>query len=160
LIYWLAMQMRGVRFWVSVSLLLTFMLSVMAYWVTGEEHRLIRGSPFDANTQAAVFMFVAREMKVTPDTAKHPMPKVVVAEKMSNEDFASAIGFDSGERRMNCYDRKTNTIILLEDSRGHNLAHEFVHYIQIRYRRDDGMHDSAEVEAVQHQHAFRKRFKQ
>jgi hypothetical protein len=114
-----------------------------------------------------ILAFVAAAMNVQVDPAE-PLPLVHLASTTTLARFREAIAPQWGFRPhviVNAYAEATNEIYLddappyyrrthrtLDDS----LAHELVHYLQVRYRRLDLTDESCEVEAVTIQTAYRE----
>lgn len=108
---------------------------------------------------------VARQMNVTlrPDV---PLPKIFLESNTPLRQFQQAIAPQWKFRPhvfANAYAAERNEIYLSDDARYYkkrnrtlddSLAHEFVHYIQVRYRNDDLADDSCESEAIAQQLSF------
>lgn len=108
---------------------------------------------------------VARQMNVTlrPDV---PLPKIFLESNTPLRQFQEAISPQWKFRPhvfANAYAAERNEIYLSDDARYYkkrnrtlddSLAHEFVHYIQVRYRNDDLADESCEMEAIAQQLAF------
>ncbi len=108
---------------------------------------------------------VARQMNVTlrPDV---PLPKIFLESNTPLRQFQQAIAPQWKFRPhvfANAYAVERNEIYLSDDPRYYkkrnrtlddSLAHEFVHYIQLRYRNDDLADESCEMEAIAQQLAF------
>ncbi len=108
---------------------------------------------------------VARQMNITlrPDV---PLPKIFLESKTPLRQFQQAIAPQWRFRPhviANAYAIERNEIYLSDDARYYkkrnrtlddSLAHEFVHYLQVRYRNDDLADDSCEMEAIAQQLSF------
>ncbi len=108
---------------------------------------------------------VARQMNVTlrPDV---PLPKIFLESNTPLRQFQQAIAPQWKFRPQvfaNAYAAERNEIYLSDDARYYkkrnrtlddSLAHEFVHYIQVRYRNDDLADESCETEAISQQLSF------
>ena len=108
---------------------------------------------------------VARQMNVTlrPDV---PLPKIFLESSTPLRQFQQAIAPQWRFRPhvfANAYAVERNEIYLSDDARYYrkrnrtlddSLAHEFVHYIQVRYREDDLADESCETEAISQQLSF------
>jgi len=108
---------------------------------------------------------VARQMNVTlrPDV---PLPKIFLESNTPLRQFQQAIAPQWKFRPQvfaNAYAVERNEIYLSDDARYYkkrnrtlddSLAHEFVHYIQLRYRNDDLSEEWCETEAIAQQLSF------
>jgi len=108
---------------------------------------------------------VARQMNVTlrPDV---PLPKIFLESSTPLRQFQQAIASQWKFRPhvfANAYAAERNEIYLSDDARYYkkrnrtlddSLAHEFVHYIQLRYRNDDLSEEWCETEAIAQQLSF------
>ena len=108
---------------------------------------------------------VARQMNVT---LRHdvPFPKIFLENETPLRQFQQAIAPQWKFRPhvfANAYAAERNEIYLSDDARYYkkrnrtlddSLAHEFVHYIQVRYRNDDLADESCETEAIAQQLSF------
>ena len=108
---------------------------------------------------------VARQMNVTlrPDV---PLPKIFLESNTPLRRFQEAIAPQWRFRPpvfANAYVMATNEIYLSDDASYYkrrnrtlddSLAHEFVHYIQVRYRHEDLADDGCEMEAITVQLSF------
>ena len=108
---------------------------------------------------------VARQMNVTlrPDV---PLPIIFLESNTPLRQFQQAIAPQWKFRPhvfANAYAVERNEIYLSDDPRYYrkrnrtlddSLAHEFVHYIQVRYRNDSLADDDCEMEAITVQLAF------
>lgn len=116
-------------------------------------------SPFDLEVQKQTLAQVAEEMMVTLDPENIPLPVIVRAESVSDEDFNKMIGFDTEGKRTNFF-LPPRTILLTQKSEAHNLAHELVHYLQYNYKGlRDGSTDQVEDQAVSIQNWFKEKNK-
>ena len=87
-----------------------------------------------------------------------PMPKVVVNASISLAELPDYLGFELDTNKLNYYSYRKNTILLSEDAKIHNLAHEMTHYFQFHYRLKGNIHNMCtdpEPEAVRIQRDFR-----
>ena len=108
---------------------------------------------------------VARQMNVTL-RADVPVPKIFLESNTPLRQFQRAIAPQWKFRPhvfANAYAAERNEIYLSDDARYYkkrnrtlddSLAHEFVHYIQVRYRNDNLADDSCEMEAIAQQLSF------
>ncbi|MCP4369720.1 MAG: hypothetical protein GY797_16645, partial [Deltaproteobacteria bacterium] len=62
------------------------------------------------------------------------LPAVIENTTIPVEKIAEYIGFDIGSNLIHYFSYLKNTILLSEDSKIHNLAHEMAHYFQFYYR--------------------------
>ncbi len=95
-----------------------------------------------------------------------PLPKIFLESNTPLRQFQQAIAPQWKFRPhvfANAYAVERNEIYLSDDPRYYkkrnrtlddSLAHEFVHYIQVRYRNDDLADESCEMEAIAQQLAF------
>jgi hypothetical protein len=111
---------------------------------------------------------VASDMNVSlrPDV---PVPEVLLESTTPLQRFQDAISAQWGFRPhvyANAYAISTNEIYLMDDASYYarrkrtlddSLAHEFAHYIQVRYLNADLSDPSYEIDAVALQDAFRER---
>lgn len=109
-----------------------------------------RGDPYDAGTEE-VFHAVARIMGVTLRD-EVPRPRILVGAEVDPATFARLAGFDTGGKIFSAYFPEPNLIVLHEWKR-HTLAHEFVHYFQVKYQGYDPLaegdtRDTSEREAT------------
>jgi hypothetical protein len=61
------------------------------------------------------------------------LPAVIVNTTIPVEKIAEYIGFDIGSNLVHYFSYLKNTILLSEDAKIHNLAHEMAHYFQFNY---------------------------
>ena len=114
-------------------------------------------SPYNKAIQIDTLLkvLVLMGQKYDPRT---PWPEIRNANNVSQEEYNRAIGFDTQGRFCPLYDYINNVIYLLEDSQVHTLAHEYAHYVQVRYEEADleiGPLDTYEIEAITIQNYFR-----
>jgi hypothetical protein len=122
--------------------------------------------PYDCVLKAVLF-----RMKQEYDPAK-PLPDIRFASEVPVEEFDAAMepqwGFKPG-RVTNAYAPHVGTIFLSDNAEYYSkfgraiddsLAHEFVHYVQVRYRglTIEEFTEWDEVEAVQVQNWFREHY--
>lgn len=116
----------------------------------------------------ATLEWVAGSMGVTL-REDEPVPAIRLASETPLKRFQDAVAPQwhfRPPRVFNAYVVATNEIYL-DDTSGYyarrkcslddSLAHELVHYLQVRYRGDDLSSDAAELEAVTVQREFRER---
>lgn len=113
----------------------------------------------------AILQQVARQMNVTL-RADEPLPKIFLESNTPLRRFQRAIAPQWKFRPhvfANAYAVERNEIYLSDDASYYkrrnrtlddSLAHEFVHYIQVRYRKDDLADESLETEAIAMQLSF------
>ena len=113
----------------------------------------------------AILQQVARQMNVTlsPDV---PLPRIFLESNTPLRQFQQAIAPQWKFRPhvfANAYAAERNEIYLSDDASYYkrrnrtlddSLAHEFVHYIQVRYRNDNLVDDECEMEAIAVQLSF------
>lgn len=109
---------------------LTTLLIVSTLLVVLAINRMI--SPFHKGCQEKIFQKVANLMNIKINPALLP-PKIFRGEEITNEYNNSVWGFDVGDKRSSIFDYKNNVIILANNAKRHNLAHEYVHYFQHTY---------------------------
>lgn len=114
---------------------------------------------------------VLNRMGYAPDPAK-PVPPVFLASQIPLEQFQDAVEEQWGFRPhvvLNVYVAEKNEIYLMDDSEYYkkvnrfiddSLAHEYAHYVQVKYRgvRPEDGSDHLETEAVQVQTWFRETY--
>jgi len=117
---------------------------------------------WDPGVQRWVFERVASMLAYTTETSKGP-PPVILAESLTNEQFAEAIGYDFyGDARGNFYSWRWNAVLLTQERCSIDvLAHEYVHYFQVHYllkgaNPDANWTDQFELEACRIQHQFQE----
>ena len=115
-----------------------------------------RADPYDAGTEE-IFQAVARIMGVNVRD-EVPRPRILVGEEVDPATFARYAGFDTGGKIFSAYFSEPNLIVLREWKR-HTLAHEFVHYFQVKYQGYDPLtegdtRDTSEREATTIQRYF------
>ena len=108
---------------------------------------------------------IARQMNVTL-RSDVPLPKIFLESSTPLRQFQQAIAPQWKFRPhvfANAYAIERNEIYLSDDPRYYkkrnrtlddSLAHEFVHYIQARYRNNDLADESCETEAIDQQLSF------
>ena len=103
---------------------------VLAYPFTDDE--LESASPFDPHIIQRTIFAVARKMNIRlrPGIA---FPAVVVSTDIPVEIIHEYTGVKISSNRINYFGYLKNTILLMKDSKIHNLAHEIVHYFQFHY---------------------------
>ena len=120
------------------------------------EHELQTASPFDPDIIQRTFFAVAEKMyiRLRPDV---PFPQVVVSTDIPVEKLPEFTGIEIGANTINYFGYLKNTILLMKDSKIHNLAHEMVHYFQFHYHIHGDMNKltyDPEPQAVQIQNYF------
>ena len=121
---------------------------------TSKENELLESSPFDLEKQKEVLAAVSQAMGITLNPAKTP-PHVLHAEGIPDADFNKMVGFETDGKRYNVF-VPPDAIVLTAEGKPHNLAHEYVHYVQYTYKGiTDGTTDAVEMEAIQIQNLFR-----
>jgi len=119
---------------------------------------LLSASPFDPAVQKRTFYAVAKIMYIKRFDPKLAIPAVVVNTTIPVEKIAEYIGFDLGSNQIHYFGYLKNTILLSENAKVHNLAHEMAHYFQFYYHlKGDpkNMVTDPEPEAVRIQNLFR-----
>lgn len=117
-----------------------------------------------------IMKIVAQKMNIKLDE-KIPKPKIITEKEMTLDEynrrayeFSKKAGYPLTkplEARCPTYFGEENEILLLEESKLHTLAHEYVHYFQIQYRHDDPTtdpYDCLEKEAILIQREFQKEY--
>lgn len=114
---------------------------------------------------AVILQHVARQMNVTL-RADEPVPKIFLESTTPLRQFQNAIAPQWKFRPhvfANAYAAERNEIYLSDDASYYkrrkrtlddSLAHEFVHYIQVRYRKHDLADPTCEDEAIAVQLSF------
>ena len=120
--------------------------------------------PFDPVVQKHVFLKVLEKMNLTENSGI-PMPKIRVSEgifpyeaDIINASESQGMPGWAFEKGINIFLIDLNTIVLGRDMKVHNLAHEYVHYVQMHYKnyeRSEFAMDYVEEEAVNIQNYFR-----
>lgn len=92
-----------------------------------------------------------------------PKPKIVTDEDLTLKEFSNLLGYDDDFFSAMCpyYFHKENMILIIMESRLDSLAHEFVHYFQVKYKNADfemDYVDNNEFEAVHIQHWFKEKY--
>ena len=122
------------------------------------QEELINASPFDPAVQQQTFNAVAKIMYIKRIDPGIALPAVIVNTTIPVEKIAEFTGYNLGSNQIHCFSYLRNTILLSEDAKIHNLAHEMVHYFQFYYRlKGDlkNMVSDQEPEAVRVQLFFR-----
>jgi len=114
-------------------------------------------SPFDPEIIQRTFIAVAKEMniRIKPDVS---FPLVVISTHIPVEKIHEYIGIELGTNTINYFGYLKNTILLMDGSKIHNLAHELAHYFQFHYHINGDitlLNYDPEPEAVRIQHIFR-----
>ena len=97
------------------------------------EEELLNASPFDPAIQKQTFYAVAEMMRIKRLDPELALPAVIVNTTIPVEKIADYIGFDIGSNLIHYFSHLKNTILLSEDAKIHNLAHEMAHYFQFYY---------------------------
>lgn len=121
------------------------------------------GSPFDREVQGKTLHAVLYFKNQRPN-AEVPAPEVVVSEDIENPALIAAVeaqGMPAWalKKGVNMYLMDLNVIVLGRRMKVHNLAHEYAHYVQMKYEkytRDDASSDMLESDAVRVQNQFRE----
>ena len=119
---------------------------------------LLNASPFDPAIQKQTFYAVAKIMRIKRLDPELALPAVIVNTTIPVEKISEYIGFDLGSNQIHYFSYLKNTILLSEDAKVHNLAHEMVHYFQFYYRlkgNSKNMVSDPEPEAIRIQYLFR-----
>ncbi len=153
------LRSRVLRWSVGLAMSLCFNVNGVSAGGVRTEPVTLRLDPY------VILHQVARQMNITlrPDV---PLPKIFLESKTPLRQFQQAIAPQWKFRPhvfANAYAIERNEIYLSDDARYYkkrnrtlddSLAHEFVHYIQVRYRNDDLADDDYEMEAITVQLAF------
>jgi hypothetical protein len=97
------------------------------------EEELVNASPFDPAVQKRTFYAVAEIMHIKRLDPDFAMPAVIVNTTIPVGKIADYIGFDIGSNLIHYFSYLKNVILLSEDAKIHNLAHEMAHYFQFYY---------------------------
>ncbi len=97
------------------------------------EKELLNASPFDPAIQKQTFYAVAKLMHIKRLDPELALPAVIVNTTIPVEKIAEYIGFDIGSNLIHYFSYLKNTILLSEDAKINNLAHEMAHYFQLYY---------------------------
>lgn len=119
---------------------------------------LNHASPFDPEIKKRTFDAVADAMYLDHLDPAIPIPDLVVNTTISLKDLPEYLGFKLDTNKLHYFSYLKNTILLSENAKIHNLAHEMVHYFQYHYRLKGNIHNMCsdpEPEAVRIQHDFR-----
>lgn len=150
---------RFLRWSMGLSMTLCFSVNGVSAGGTRTAPVTLRLDPY------VILQQVARQMNVTlrPDV---PLPKIFVESNTPLHQFQQAIATQWKFRPhvfANAYVLASNEIYLSDDASYYtrrnrtlddSLAHEFVHYIQVRYRNNELDDDSSEMEAIAVQFSF------
>lgn len=100
------------------------------------------------------------KMKIKKSIAR---PRVVRSDEITLQEFNKLFNLEEGysfREMFPIYSSQENLIVVLTDSKLDSLAHQYVHYFQVKYRQESLDYrvyfDSLEYEAVQIQEGFRK----
>lgn len=109
-----------------------------------------------------VMKIVAEKMKISLKE-NIPKPRIVTNDEITQKEFNNLLGYPDDFFNTMCpyYFDNVNTILVLNELKIDTLAHEFVHYFQVKYRNYDlhnGPADAFEQEAVSIQHWFRDNY--
>jgi len=122
---------------------------------------LLEASPFDSDNQAQTLENVLDLFNRNFDESI-PLPQVLVSEEISLDETEIIEALESQgmpgwalERGINMYLVSLNIIVLGRDKKLHNLAHEYAHYVQVKYQNRLEFTDEHEFEAVRIQNNFR-----
>jgi len=152
--------------WIMVLLILMCIcVVVMGSIAIQEAHRLDVSilateelmSPYNKAVQLDTFLKVLTIKGYRYDVSIL-MPTIKNANKVSDKEYHKAIGFDCKGSRCPLYDPDTNTIYLIKGSKIHTLAHEYTHYVQVKYQKVDPKRDAMdflEMDAISVQNYFR-----
>jgi hypothetical protein len=115
-------------------------------------------SPFDPDIIQRTFIAVAKEMNIRfkPGVS---FPLVVISTHIPVDKIHEYTGIELDTNMINYFGYLKNTILLIEGSKIHNLAHELVHYFQFHYHIDGDitlLNYDPEPEAVRIQNLFRQ----
>ena len=122
------------------------------------EEELLNASPFDPSIQKRTFYAVAKIMHIKQLDPELSRPALVVNTSIPVEKIAEYIGFDLGSNQIHYFGYLKNTILLSQNAKIHNLAHEMVHYFQFYYELKGDMENlrcDPEPQAVVVQDCFR-----
>ena len=122
------------------------------------QEELLNASPFDPVVQKQTFYAVAKIMYIKHLAPEIALPAVIVNTTIPVEKIPEYTGIDFGSNKIHYFSYLKNTILLSEDAKVHNLAHEMAHYFQFHYRLKGDLKNMArdpEPEAVRIQHFFR-----
>ena len=97
------------------------------------EKELLTASPFDTAVQKRTFYAVANLMHIKRLDPELALPAVIVNTTIPVEKIADYVGFDLGSNLIHYFSYLKNTILLSENAKIHNLAHEMAHYFQFYY---------------------------
>ena len=121
-------------------------------------------SPFDPQVQEKVLKDVLRLMNETYDP-KIESPQVRITQSVKPEETAIIEAAESQgmpawalEKSINIFLFDLNIILVGEDRKIHNLAHEYAHFVQLAYKKYEKKEfamDHTEMGAVEVQNFFR-----
>jgi hypothetical protein len=118
---------------------------------------LKQASPFNPEIIRRTFVAVAHEMHISID-ADIPFPDIVVSSQIPVEKMPAYLGLKLSSNLVNYFGYLKNTVVLNDNARIHQLAHEFVHYFQFHYYLKGDIKRltcDPEPEAVRIQNRFR-----
>lgn len=146
------------------------LLTILCFSLTAKasvdftQTELETASPHDAAIQSRVLKDVLKIMGVKDKDVQTP-PKVYASESIVDENSAFAkaaasqgMPFWALEKGINIYLIDHNVILLGSKMKLHNLAHEYAHFVQVKYfgnTREDFQFDELEFAAVEVQNNFR-----
>ncbi len=122
------------------------------------EEELLNASPFDPAVQKRTFYAVAEKMHIKRLDPELALPAVIVNTTIPVEKIADYVGIDIGSNLIHYFSYLKNVILLSENAKIHNLAHEMAHYFQFYYdlKGDiNNMVGDPEPEAVRIQFLFK-----
>ncbi|UCD78349.1 MAG: hypothetical protein JSW26_23520 [Desulfobacterales bacterium] len=122
------------------------------------EDELFNASPFDPAVQERTFYAVAEIMHIKHLDPKLAMPTVIVNTTIPAEKISEYTGFDFGSNEIHYFSYLKNAILISDDAKVHNLAHEMAHYFQFYYRlkgNPKNLVNDPEPEAIRIQYLFR-----
>lgn len=112
----------------------------------------------------SIMAIVAERMNVKLNK-NIPKPRIITDSEITTQEFSKLLGYPEDYFTAVCpyYFHKQNTILVLKESRLDTLAHEFVHYFQIKYQNADidnnqACTDALESQAVYIQHWFKDEY--
>jgi len=149
-------------------LILAFQFSALTSFANNDQpftkEELEELSPFQADAQIRLFKQVLSKMneEIDPDII---LPEIRITESIKDTEIEiienvkkQGMPLEGLAKGVNMYLFKLNLIILGKNRKLHNLAHEYVHFIQLKYRNynpeDFGM-DFVEMEAIEIQSKFK-----
>ncbi|MFA5488307.1 MAG: hypothetical protein WC284_03725 [Candidimonas sp.] len=129
--------------------------------IPNKSHHVVRNEQvFNKQIQNKVLSVVATLMDLEIDE-KIPKPLVIPISTIDPGYVSRLFGLpvDTRTQLVNIYDPSRNIIILADNAKLHNLAHEYVHYFQYMYKNltpEYDYQDSLEREAVKIQYKAMK----